>query len=306
MATYDLLNSQSGPRLTVNDLVNDPHMVPAIILDALDQGFLAPAVLRDGGSNPNTDLTKYAESTPLYINQEIPDRAEGGEIPIVTGLRGELKFVRARQKFVRVPITREQRDFNQLNEVTTTLQQVINTFKMTYDKLFFETVRAAGSGVHTVACTNAWDTPTGTPRLDILAAAKLISQSSDAQGSRYNFRADTLLVNDTTSYDLIASEDFNEVYANGGNIADEHLLYTGKLPQKIMSYDVLESPLVPAGEAYLMMRNRCGFYRDTWPLEVLPLVEEPKHLSWFTRVGRMTSIGIDNPMAICKLTNVGT
>lgn len=303
MATYDLLNSQSGPRITVNDLVNDPHRVPAIILDALDQGFLAPAVLRDGGSSSATDLTSYEESTPLYLNQEIPDRAEGGEIPVVTGVRGELKFVRAKQKAARAVITQEQRDFNRINELTATLTQVINTFKFTYDKLFFDAVAAAPG--HTVACTNQWDTGTGTPRLDILAAAKLISQSADAQGARYGFRADTLLVNDTTSYDLIASEDFNEVYASGGNIADEHLLYTGKLPQKIMTYDVLESPLVPAGTAYLMMRNRCGFIRDTWPLRALPLVEDPNRLSWSSRVIRMSAIGIDNPMAICKLTNVG-
>jgi hypothetical protein len=94
------------------------------------------------------------------------------------------------------------------------------------------------------------------------------------------------------------------VYENGGNIADEHLQYTGKLPQRILTFDVLVSPRVPDGVAILLQRNRCGFICDEVPLQGMSLEEDRNRLSWSSVIRRSSAVGLDQPASVCKLTGV--
>jgi len=61
--------------------LKDPTRVPTYVLSLMKQGFLADAVLRPGGSAP-AGVVRFDESTPLYADSSVTNRAEGAEVPV--------------------------------------------------------------------------------------------------------------------------------------------------------------------------------------------------------------------------------
>lgn len=300
MAPTPFTSSQSGPRLTVNDWLKDPARVPVYVLSLMNQGFLADAVLRQGGSAP-AGVVRFDESTPLYADSSVTNRAEGAEVAVATVSRGVPNVAYTQDKALRLVITEEMRRRNSVDMMQTGMTQVTNTMIRAFDDMFIAAV-LNNANINSKTITTAW--ATGTPRKDILDAAKLIEGAQDAQGAELGYVPDTLIVNRSTKFDLINSTDFNQVYTYGGNIADEHLQYTGKLPNKILDYDVLFSPRVPAGTAILCQRGVCGSVFDEVPLKAYDLEEDRNRLSWSSIVQRVSAVAIDQPKSLCKLVGV--
>ena len=48
--TTKVVSAFDGPRITVNDFIKDPLRIPELIIQMTKQGFLADAVLRQGGN----------------------------------------------------------------------------------------------------------------------------------------------------------------------------------------------------------------------------------------------------------------
>lgn len=303
MAPLPFNSSQSGTRITVNDWLKDPTRVPVYVLSLMNQGFLADAVLRPGGSAP-AGVVRFEESTPLYADSSVTNRAEGSEVPVTTVSRGVPNVAYSQDKALRLIITEEMRRRNSIDMFQTGITQVVNTMIRAFDDMFISAV-LSNANINSKTVTTAWATSSGTtPRKDIMDAAKLIEGAQDGQGAELGYEADTLIVNRATKFDLINSADFNQIYTYGGNIADEHLQYTGKLPQKILDYDVLFSPRVPSGTAILCQRNVCGSIFDEVPLKVYDMVEDRNRLSWSSIVQRVSAVAIDKPKSICKLVGV--
>jgi hypothetical protein len=126
----------------------------------------------------------------------------------------------------------------------------------------------------------------------------------DAQGALFGFEADTLIVNKTTKYDLLRSNQFQTPYV--GDIASENLKYTGKLPQKLLNYDVVTVPtnVLANGTAILMQRNVAGFIADEVPLNATALYRDEPRKIWRSDVQRVSAVGLDQPKAACIITGV--
>lgn len=302
MAPIPWVTSQSGVRITVNDWLKDPTTIPAYILSILDQGFLADAVLRPGGSAPS-GVVRYDETTPLYSDSIIENRAEGAEIPVGSVSRGVPNVAYTQDKAIRLIITEEMRRRDAIDQFSRAITQITNTMIRTYDDMFVAAV-LNNSNIQSQAASAVWGTTTTDIRGDILAAAQKIEGAQDGQGSELGYEADTLIVNRNTKFDIITSDQFNKVYQYGGNLTDENLMYTGKLPVKILQYDVLFSPRVPANTAILLQRNQCGFICDEVPLRTMDMVEDRNRLSWSSIVQRASAVGIDQPKSVCKITGV--
>lgn len=305
MATTPWISSQSGTRVTVNSWTKDPAYIQAYMLNWYEQGnFLVDVVLRDGGQN-DSGVVRFEESTPLYLADPVENRAEGAEVPVVSSLRGAPNVSFSVDKALRLLLTDEMARRNLTGAWQLARAQAQNTMVRAWD-LTFITKTLANAGIQSQAASAVWSTGTTDIRGDLLKAAELIEGAQDGQGSELGYKADTLIVNRTTKYDIISSDQFNKVYESGGNIADEHLKYTGKLPNRIMGFEVLESQYVPAGVAILCQRQACGFISDEVPFTTLPLDEDRNRLSWSTILRRASAIGIDQPKAICKLTGVSS
>jgi hypothetical protein len=302
MAPLPFTSSQSGPRITVDDWLKDPTRLPVYVLSLMKQGFLADAVLRPGGAAP-AGVVRFDESTPLYADSSVTNRAEGAEVPVATVSRGVPNVAYTQDKALRLIITEEMRRRNSVDVLQTGMTQVTNTMIRAFDDMFIAAVlNNANILSQAVSGGTAW--ATGTPRKDILLAAKQIEGALDGQGAELGYVPDTLIVNRATKFDLINSTDFNQVYTYGGNIADEHLQYTGVLPHRILDYDVLFSPRVPSGTAILCQRGVCGAIFDEVPLKAYDLDEDRNRLSWSSIVQRVSAVAIDQPKSVCKITGV--
>jgi hypothetical protein len=294
------VTSQDGPRITVNDWLKDPLRVPIHVVDMMKQGFLADAVLRPAGT-ADAGAVQYEESTPAYAPGTVRVRAEGTEVPLIETVGGIPRVVFTEDRSAGVVITFENKRRNQTDKVNQRFTQVRNTMIRTWDDAFLFAV-LNNVNVNTMTITTPWNDTDADIRADILGGAKLIEGALDAQGAELGYEMDTLIVNRTTKYDLLASEEFSK--ENVGDIASENLRYTGILPRKILGFDVLFSPRVPAGKAIGMQRQTAGFIADEVPLNATALYLQQEKKCWRSDVERVSAVGLDQPKALTIFSGV--
>ncbi|MGW1676028.1 phage major capsid protein [Saccharopolyspora sp. NPDC002376] len=298
--TTKVVSSFDGPRITVNDFIKDPLRIPSLIISMTKQGFLADAVLRNAGQN-QAGAVRFNESTPLYADTDAEVRAEFAEVPVGTTSAGDPKVTFVEERALAILASDEMRRRQVVDPVTRQLQQVKNTLIKAWDDTFVKSILNNAS-INTLGVTARWTGPDVDIRRDLNNARRLVDNAQTDQGAEFAFEADTLIVNKTTQFDLLNSSQFQQPYQ--GNIADENLRYTGKLPQQILTLDVLVSNRVPDGKAIVMQRNVAGFISDELPLQATPLYRDEPRKTWRSDVQRASAIGIDQPKAITVLSGV--
>lgn len=301
--TIKTMSSLDGPRIVVNDFLKDPMRVPALVLDLAKQGFLADALLRDAGQNA-AGAVRYEESTPLYADDDVENRSEFSEVPIVGTSAGTPRVTFVSEKAAAVAISDEERRRQTVDPVMRKVRQVRNSMVRAWDKAFVDSVMTH-PGVQTLAATGPWATATASSiRRDINNARELIESATtdDAQASELAFESDTLILNRGSEYDILNNEDFQKPYV--GDNASENLLYTGKLPKQILTLDAVRNQRLPAGKAIVMQRNVAGFISDEVPLTGSALYRDEPRKTWRSDFQRASAMGLDQPKAICIITGV--
>lgn len=293
-----------APRITVNELLKDPLVIPALILDITQNEFIVDSVLRNGGAAPS-GAVRYSESTPLYADDYPEVRPEFGEVPVVPTSIGIPRVVFTHERAMAIMVSDEMRRRQTIDPVTRQLLQVKNTMVYSWNTAFYSAV-VANASIQTLAVSNAWSSAAATIRADIAQACYLVENSNIVSPSGITqwlgFEADTLIINHATKNTLLQSSTFAAPYI--GDIASENLLYTGVLPQKIFNLDVLVSRQVPAGNAIIMQRHRAGFYADELPFLAGPLYRDEPRKTWRSDTQRASAIGLDQPLAVCLLSGV--
>ncbi len=302
MAPTPYITSQSGPRITVNEWLQDPTRIPAYVLSLMNQGFLADAIFRPGGSAP-AGVVQFSETTPIYANSVVSNRAEGAEVPVATVSAATPNVAYSQDKALRLIVTDEMQRRNRVDMLEMGITQVTNSIIRAFDDMFVASILNNPS-VQTQVAASPWATVSYDVRADILAAGKKIEGAQDGQGSELGYMADTIICNRSTKFDLINSAQFNTVYNSAGNLATENLRYTGKLPKQILGFDVLMSPRMPTGQVFLLQRQVCGFICDELPLHAYPLDEDRNRLSWSSIVRRVSAVGLDSPLSVCRISGV--
>jgi hypothetical protein len=293
-----------SPRITVNELLKDPLVVPALILDLTRNEFVMDSVLRSAGSAPS-GAVRYSESTPLYADDFPEIRPEFGEVPIVPTSVGIPRVVFTHERAMAIMVSDEMRRRQAVDPVTRQLLQVKNTMVYSWNTAFYSAV-VSNASIQTLAVANPWASASATIRADLAQGVFLVENANIVSPSGVTqwlgFEADTLIINHGTKNTLLQSSTFAAPYI--GDIASENLLYTGRLPQKIFNLDVLVSRQVPAGNAIIMQRQRAGFYADELPFTAGPLYRDEPRKTWRSDTQRSAAIGLDQPLAICLLSGV--
>jgi hypothetical protein len=297
--------SLDGPRITVDALLKDPLIIPALILDMTKNEFIVDAVLRAGGL-ATSGAVRYSESTPLYADDTPEIRAEFAEVPVVPTSVGIPRVVFTHERAMAIMVSDEMRRRQLIDPVTRQLQQVKNTMTFSWNAAFFSAI-VANAGIQTLAVSNAWASSNATIRADIANGVYLVenaSTSSPISGlAQYlGFEADTMIINHGTKNTLLQSSSFAAPYI--GDIASESLQYTGVLPNRIFNLDVMVSRQVPAGNAIIMQRNRCGFIADELPYQASPLYRDEPRKSSRSDVQRSSAIGLDQPLSLVLLSGI--
>src|ERR1019366_1635615 len=93
-----------APRITVNELLKDPLVIPALILDITQNEFIMDSVLRMGGAAPS-GAVRYSESTPLYADDFPEIRPEFGEVPVVPTSIGVPRVVFSHERAMAIMVS---------------------------------------------------------------------------------------------------------------------------------------------------------------------------------------------------------
>ena len=306
--TVSVLSVSDGPRTTVADLIGNPMLIPARVLELLANAFVSETILRNAGPNTN-GLVRYEESTPLYLGSDVEEVAEFAEIPVGAGARGTPALAYATKRALGVRISREMRDENKIDDVNRQLTQLQNTMVRADDKM----LRALVATAPTMAAAAAWDTVNGRPRRDMLDAQLEISSARPAatQGDDViGFKPNTIVLHPNLVPILGSNEDFEKVYTF--DKAGEAISYTGALPGTILGMNPLLTWTWPTDRVFICERKTIGFYSDTRALESTGLYPEgggpnggPTE-SWRSDTSRKRAMGLDESKAGIWLTGLVT
>lgn len=305
-----LVSVSDGSRFTVSDLIKNPLMVPTKLKELIENQFISEALLRNGGKNDSGVVT-FREGDPTFLDDDVQDVAEFGEIPVSSGKLGLPRASYAVKKALGVRISKEMIDENDVDAVNKQMTGLRNTFVRANDrgaKALFQS-----AAVPTLPVSAAWDDPTGKPRTDLARAIEQISTAAPAEATEdeyFGFMPDTLVVHPSLLATLMDNEQILKVYQ--GNVANESIAYTGAIPAQIMGLNVIQSRTFPADKALILERGTVGFYSDTRPLQFTTLYPEgggpnggPRE-TWRSDASHKRAIGLDQPTAALWLTGLVT
>lgn len=305
-----IVSTRDGNRTTVADLIGNPMLVPARILDVLDAAFLSAALLRDEGPNSN-GLVAYEESTPLYLEGDAELIGEFAEIPVKAGQKGLPRIAASTPVGLGVRISRRMRDMNQMGEVKRQITQLRNTMTLNDER----GLRALfdNPAIPTIAAGAAWNTSNGRPQKDIANAMEVIEAArppgTAAADTNFGFAADTIVLPGTIKPVLVGNDNFNAIY-NRDTTVSEDIRYTGKLPSKVMDLDALRSRSFATDKVLVVERGTVGFLSDFQELQITELYPEGNGpnggptQSWRSDATRERVKGVDQPLAACWITGV--
>lgn len=291
-----------GPRVVVNDLIRNPTVVPRRILEIAENQFISDSILRNAGSN-DSGLVEFYQSTPLFANTTAAVRAEFAEYMYAQTSLGIPTVANTIDRGLSILISDEMRMRNKIDMVNIQMNQVRNTMRRDWDQSFFQ-LFLANPSVPTFAVATAWATSTNI-RQDVLKGVKIVNNAVTGQQplNYLNFFADTMVITEVQKYNLLSSTQFNNIFQ--GNLADENLLYTGVMPQKVLNLDVLVTKsggVLPDSSVLIMERGTVGFYSDEEPLQATPLYRDQPRRTWRSDVNRRSAMGLDQPLAAVILT----
>ena len=315
--TFPIASSYDGQRITVDDYLKDPMRIPALVLDLMSNEFIIESVLRNAGMN-DSGAVRFERATPLFAQNDSDIRAEFAEVPAVAAAVGEILVAYSYERSLAIQVSDAMRRRQLVDPVNRQLTQVKNTMVKNWNQAFFNLLVAnipTGS-TYSITAADAWDgtvaqsgsstANSGVIRAHLSDAIWLVENASyDAQGQNFfGFEPDTLVIDHTAKLAIFKSADFAKPYI--GDAASDSIYYTGLLPNKIMNLDVMVSRQCPAGTAFIMQRNRLGFYSDEISLTASPLYRDEPRKTWRSDVQRASALGIDQPQAVCMLTGVTT
>jgi hypothetical protein len=288
--------SSDGPRITVNELMKTPNIIPRRVLKLMDNEFIADAVLRDGGAAPS-GIVEFEQSTPLFADSGSSIRSEFGEYQIVQSSLGTPMVVATVDRGMSMRVSDEMKSRNQVDLVNTQSTQISNTLIRDWD-LAFQTAMLAGvSQILDVSGTRPWAAQgVATIRTDIMFAKKTIKNVTTGQANNFlAYNPDTIIMGVDGEFDIESNNTFNSLYR--GNVASDNLGFNGALPTKILGLDPLVSRTWPTGFALVCERKTIGFISDEESLQATPMYRDQEHRCWRSDINRKSAIGLDQPNA---------
>lgn len=305
-----IVSVSDGNRFTVSDLVKQPLFVPTKLKELMENQFISEALLRNAGANPS-GVIAYREGDPTFLDQDVQDVAEFGEIPVSSGQLGIPRTAYAVKKALGIRVSKEMIDENDIDAVNKQMTGLRNTFIRANDRMAKTLLQSAA--VPTLPVSTAWDAVGGKPRTDIVRAIEQVTTAAPAEATAdeyYGFQPDTLVVHPALLATLMDNEQILKVY--NGNVANESIAYTGAIPGSLLGLSVIQSRTFPVNKALILERGTVGFYSDTRPLQFTALYPEgngpnggPRE-TWRSDATHKRVMGLDQPTAAIWLTGLVT
>lgn len=297
-----ITGANSGNPLTVDAMIRDPKYIPNQIRENLDGAFIEAALFRDAG--PNDGVVAYGEAVAAFTSEDAEIVAEFGEIPVAEIQAGKQKTVIGSKIAQSVGISLEQRKMNRIDPVNQGVTALQNTMTRTSVRASLEAFNKAE--VPTLTVGTPWDSADANPLKDIRSGKRLVSQAKDQNGNLFGYRADTLLIAESTLEAALDHENAQKFYV--GNMAVENPSFLGITPQMLSQLRIVTSSWLEEDEIYLLEAGTAGFYSDTLEMTITDLYSPggdngyggPTQ-SWRVDAFRNRIIAIDAPQSVVKI-----
>lgn len=301
-----LISAQDGFRLTVNSMVKDPTLIPARIIQDLQQEFITDAVLR---RLPPTDSGVYLfdQSTPLFADGSVPIVDEFGEIPIISGRMGDRSAAYTVKRAIAMMVSQEMINRNDVDAVNKRITQIRNTMVRTWETTFLTALMTLVT--QTQAAVGTWGGGTPNIRKDLALAKKKVKDAAPTSDpdNYFGFAADTVIIGHQSETDLSISTDFNSAMSSQGPLAPKSTFYTGELPGNFVGLNILvsrEMDRLYPGKAIVLERKTVGGIGDERPMRATELYPDRPRESFRSDLVRQSAVVIDQPGAACIITGV--
>lgn len=297
---------QDGPRITVNDFIRHPTLIPERVIDITKQGFIVDALLRRSSQNTGGAVV-YHESTPIFAGGGGEVVAEFGEIPVGAGEMGIPRVARVQTRGLGIVISEQMRRWDSVDRVNKQIRQVSNGMIASFDGSGLALFGTPGDDTVPdvpVGSGGAWDTTTGKPLTDIGAAKQAIALATDANGEYLGYLADTLVINTADLEVLLSNASVQEIYR--GNAAAANPFFTGQL-SPLRGLDILPTPRMTAGNCLVLQRKTVGAIIDDRAMRATEVYLWKREAeTWRSDVTRASVMFLDEPKSACWITGITT
>lgn len=295
--------------MSVEDALKDPLFIEEAVREPLNGAFLEEALFRNAGRNDG--IVAYREASSPFLNDDVVEIAEFGEIPVSEPSRGKMHTLMGVKTGLAVRVSYEMRRMNRFDEMALRIKSLQETMiKAGVDGSLAAFDRA---NVETLQVSTAWDDDAADPVRDLRVAKRMVAtaKAPEDENALMGYRPDTLVVGPGTMDLLLWHESTQRFY--NGNVAADNPLFRGVTPQVLAGLRVVESSWFEEGEVLVMQAGVAGFISDTDPLTVSPFYEEGgasghggPRMSWRADAFRNRVIAVDNPGAVVRITGIGT
>jgi len=314
--------------VTVDYLLKNPQVLRRRFTQDLGQkGYISEAILQ-GGYTVEGGAIRYNRDESLFPDKEGGRRtyeivAEGARFPLIGPQAPTEQVEKSAKHGLRMFVTWEQIKRNQVAQVEKDLRYLKNELIDYVDNLFMQkfltdttipsinvTTGVVAQGASIVGAgpfsTGATGVFSGAVwgRSDLGAVRDIMKAKSMMTNLRRGFRPDTLLVNDNAVAYFGAHDQLWKLFA--ADPGDSQPVFTGQMPGKLAGLDVLYTPFIPSGSAFVMQRKMLGGYGDERPesIQVLPFDEDREVQQ--IKASRVMAFFIDEPAAAIRLTGLGS
>lgn len=301
-STVNVSHSYDGPKWTVNDLIKKPTMVPNIVRDFVRDSDISEWLLRNGPTAAGGAVV-FEEHLALYPSPNLGEVvAEFAEIPGVETPMRTLITRATTKRGLHLKFSDEMVSRNDVGRVQDEIRMVRNAMVRTKENVFFNAISTNTETIDVVG--GAWTGLDTTIRSDIAEAMYMIASQEPLNAvdeEKLGYEADTLIIHPAYESLFIDNDEINRIFA-GSPLASEQLRYTGKMPKKFMSLDVMKSWRCPLATPIVCQRKAMGFISNEWPLRGTPLRHDEDNQTWRTNFSYRDLVAIDNPKAVALIT----
>lgn len=299
---------------SLDEFRKNPSWIQLMSYKLAENTFIADYLLRQGPPATGGSIA-YREAEPLFANTEPDVIAEYGEIPSTDFHTGGLFTKATTKRGYGVRMSQEMLDRNDSATFARNTQQAINTMKLSFDRLCFQTFknhpRVDSIVSSTATQSGGWLDATTGIRKDVAAAMYAI-QSAHGENSvdeRYNYNPDTLVLHPALLSAWIDNDEINKTFMNSDAVR-ESPRYRFVFPRQFFGLNIVTSYEMPVdgngtpNAALLCQRGEVGFISDERPFRVTPLYEHKPTESWRSDMTRISTMGVDNPKAAIWITGI--
>lgn len=293
--------------LTVDEMLANPTILPEIFRESFEGEEAHRLFFRTIPSASN--VVGYYEAQANFLEDDVQNVAEFGEIPVSDPSGGELQTLKLAKNGIGIRVSWEQRNDNDVDAVQREMISRQNTLRRKDGRDALAALSAAK--VQTFAATTAWNQEGSNPASDMLDSIELIQGAEDTNGNYFEYEPDVLWINPMTLTALKRNTEVQKLYI--GDMAHENPLFTGIAAEPLLfgNLQVVKDFTVPKGDAFLGVEGISGFMAQREDRQVTDFYPERgdsqlggANMAFRSDAVHRRGFGVDNPKSVVKLTGL--